>query len=169
MKSNRVRHGLTGFLCGVVLCFVPPNAMAQSSKPLFPHLGAEIIAAGVGVGAIVGVTVYLVLHRQTTIEGCVVTAGKVTKMTNEKDHQTYELVAGDIALRGGQKLRVKGKKGKRVAAVRSFRLKTVVADEGACGGGPSAILLPAALTGDRKIAPVLDLIARPGGVGDHAQ
>ena len=142
-----------------------------------------------GVGAVVGVTVYLVLYRQTTIEGCVLTAGNVTKMTNEKDHQTYELVAGDITLRGGQKLRVKGKKGKRVAGVRSFRVKTIVADEGACGGGrrrsfcqPRSLeaiplgrrqlLLPWPLNypfHPSKIAPVLDLIERLGCGGDHAQ
>jgi hypothetical protein len=142
------QSALTGLLCCFVLCFVPPDSLAQTSTPnLFPHLGAEIVAAGVGVGAVVGVTVYLVLHRQTTIEGCVVTTGNVSSMTNEKDHQTYEFVAGDIPLKGGQKLRVKGKKGKRVAGARSFRVKTVVADEGDCGGDPSAILLLAAPSG----------------------
>lgn len=95
------QFGLTGLFCCFVLCFVPPDSLAQSSKPLFPHLGAEIIAAGVGIGAVVGVTVYFVLHRQTTIEGCVVTAGNVTRMTNEKDHQAYEFVAGDIPLTCG--------------------------------------------------------------------
>ena len=126
--------------------FCPVGRDGTKFKAPVPPSRSGDHPAGVGVGAVVGVTVYLVLYRQTTIEGCVLTAGNVTKMTNEKDHQTYELVAGDITLRGGQKLRVKGKKGKRVAGVRSFRVKTIVADEGA-SGGPSAILLPAALTG----------------------
>jgi hypothetical protein len=102
MKTIK-QSALTGLLCCFVLCFVPPDSLAQTAAPnLFPHLKAEIIAEGVGVGAVVGLTVYLVLHRQTTIEGCVVTAAIVNRMTNEKDDQTYELLAGNITLKTGR-------------------------------------------------------------------
>lgn len=53
-------------------------------------------------------------------------------MTNEKDSRIYVLAMGNVGVQPGQRVRLKGKKGKKVAGTRAFDVRKLVKDDGSC-------------------------------------
>jgi hypothetical protein len=119
------------------LCLASSPALAQSNG--FPNVAigpskAEVVGAIVGSAVVIGLVVYLVIPKQKNIEGCVESTDGVARLTNEKDHHSYVLLADNIAFKPGQRLKLKGKKGKDKSGAWQFRVKKMVQDEGTCQG-----------------------------------
>lgn len=90
------------------------------------------IAIGAAAAAGVGVT-YLVLHNRNTILGCVEPSTAGIKLMNEKDKNTYALLASnDVILAPGERVKLKGKKSKDDSGQVSFQVQKLLKDYGSC-------------------------------------
>lgn len=89
--------------------------------------------AAIGAAAVITVIVYFSIPKQKTIEGCVASANGVITLTNEKDHRAYTLRSETVVVAPGQRLKLKGKKGKDKSGAWHLAAKKVLKDEGACG------------------------------------
>src|SRR5690348_1784137 len=118
------------------LCVSAVPATAQSGG--FPNLGhigpstGEVVGILVGAGVAIGVVVYLVIPKHKTIEGCVISSDGGWRLINERNKQTYLLVADDVTLQPGQRFTLRGKQGKKHSGARDFRVTKLEKDEGAC-------------------------------------
>lgn len=91
MGGNRLSSKVWIALLCAGLCLASSPALAQSNG--FPNMAigpskAEVVGAIVGAAAVIGLVVYLAIPKQKTIEGCVVSADGVARLTSEKDHHT---------------------------------------------------------------------------------
>ena len=126
-----------GVLLGASLFVVSNDALAQVSG--FPQLGrigpsgAQVAGAAIGAAAVIGVVVYFAIPKQTTIEGCVESGEGGLRLTNDKTTNSYLLVPGEVRLQTGERVAVKGKKGKEISGLRVFEVKKLVKNEGPCG------------------------------------
>ena len=89
------------------------------------------IAIGAAAAAGVGVT-YLALRNHGTIVGCVQPASDGVKLLNEKDRNTYALVASNVTLNAGERVALRGKKSKTGSGSPSFQVSKIVKDYGSC-------------------------------------
>jgi hypothetical protein len=101
-------------------------------------------AIGIGVGAAAGAAVGIVLlvrhhhhaanKTQTYVTGCTQSIQDGISLTNEKDNQTYSIMAGSNSLKAGERMTLKGVV---VAADGSenpkFQIQGLIKDYGACG------------------------------------
>jgi hypothetical protein len=88
----------------------------------------------VGAAAVIGLVVYLVIPKQKTIEGCVVSGDGGLQLTSDKDKRAYALESGTVTLQPGQRVTLKGKLGKKHSGTRDFGVNKLVEDEGTCSG-----------------------------------
>jgi hypothetical protein len=90
------------------------------------------IAIGGAAAAGVGIT-YLALRNHATVVGCVQQSSEGSKLMNEKDKNTYALLASnDVVLSPGERVALKGKKEKDDTGKPTFRAKKLVKDYGPC-------------------------------------
>jgi|SRR5215472_11548695 len=105
-----------------------------SSSASGPKYGANGKAIGIGIGAAAAAVgaVYLVRHHQGPIYGCV-TANPDDRLAilDEKTGQTYSLRAGDVDLKAGERVQLKGKRFRDENGVQSLEVKKVQ-DLGVC-------------------------------------
>jgi hypothetical protein len=97
--------------------------------------GSSGAAIGAGVGAAAGIgAAYLLLRNRGTIVGCVEPSGKgETKLMNEKDKNTYALLASnDVILAPGERVALKGKKTKDSSGKPVFNVEKLAKDYGSC-------------------------------------
>ena len=87
------------------------------------------IGAGAAVAATVG---YLALRSHRTIVGCVQPSTDGVKLLNEKDQNTYALVATNVALNPGDRVALRGKKLKDESGKPTFEVSKLVKDYGTC-------------------------------------
>ena len=80
------------------------------------------IAIGAAAAAGVGIT-YLALRNRGTIVGCVQPASDGVKLMNEKDRNTYALLASNLTLNPGERVALRGKKSKGDAGAPSFQVR----------------------------------------------
>ena len=128
-------HSLLRGSAGMVLCL----ALAiPSSSQSFGNIGpskGEVIAAAIGVGAVIGVVVYVVYHethKHPTITGCVGSGAGGKTLTAQKNKRVYAL-SGDLsAVKDGEEVAVKGKKSKGAGGELLFRVERVSKDLGVC-------------------------------------
>jgi hypothetical protein len=127
----------------VVVCFfliVSGTASAQVDLRGF-HIGpstGEVVGAIVGAAVVIGVVVYLVVPKQSTLEGCVVSGGTgELRLTTASDKNEYQLIVGSFTLKPGERFRLKGKKHKNKSG-RQFTVKKVIRDQGVCQAQPPA-------------------------------
>jgi hypothetical protein len=85
----------------------------------------------VGVGAAVGVGIYLVHRSHTSLTGCVQQAGNGFSLTT-KDGNSYELVNAPSEVKARERFSLRGHKIKATSG-RAFRVDHVSRDYGACG------------------------------------
>ncbi len=91
-------------------------------------------AAGIGAGAAAGAGVlFLALHHRGYVTGCVQPAEDGLRLVDEKKNQSYTLVSGDVYLKPGQRVELKGHKSKNDSGAQAFEAKKLVKDLGACG------------------------------------
>lgn len=89
------------------------------------------IAIGAAAAAGVGIT-YLALRHRGTIVGCVQPSSDGIKLMNEKDKDTYALLASNVSLAPGERVALGGKKSKDDSGKPTFEVKKLVKDYGAC-------------------------------------
>jgi hypothetical protein len=89
------------------------------------------IIIGAAAAAGVGVT-YLALRHHGNIVGCVEPSSDGTKLMNEKDQNTYALVANNVSLAPGQRVALSGKKSKDDSGKPTFTVSKLVKDYGTC-------------------------------------
>lgn len=124
---------LIGLLLCASLCLTSSLALAQdlSGFKVGPSKG-EVIAAIVGAAAVIGIVVYVVIPKQKTIEGCVLSGEDGLRLTNSKGDRTYILRTNKIELQPGRRVALKGKKAKGKSGAHEFGVRKLVKDEGAC-------------------------------------
>jgi len=88
----------------------------------------------IGAGAAAGVTIgYLALRHHGTIVGCVEPSAEGIKLMNEKDRNTYALLASNkVSLAPGERVSLRGKKSKDESGKPTFQVAKLVKDYGAC-------------------------------------
>jgi len=124
------------FVC--LFLIVPGNAAAQINLGHIGPSGAEVAGAIIGAAVVIGVVVYLVVPKQSTLEGCVVNGGAgELRLTVASDKHEYDLIAGNFPLKPGERFRLKGKKHKSKTG-RVFTVKKVIQEQGVCQAQPPA-------------------------------
>lgn len=106
----------------------PPGGYSSAAK-----------GAGIGAGAAAGVgALFLAMHYHGRVTGCVQPADDGMRLLDEKNKKTYALVPGDVYLKSGQRVLLKGKTSKSDGGTQTFTAKKLVKDLGSCGASPSA-------------------------------
>ena len=100
-------------------------------------------AVGIGVGAAAGAgLLYLALHKGS-VTGCIQPAEDGLRFVDEKKNNSYTLVSGDVLLKAGQRVQLRGSKAKNTSGVQTFTAKKLVKDLGACNTATPAAPAPA--------------------------
>lgn len=89
------------------------------------------IAIGAAAGAGIAVT-YLALRGRGTVKGCVEEGAGGVILTDEKDKKTYVLSGHGAAVKPGERVELKGKKGKDDSGALTFRVSRLVKKNGPC-------------------------------------
>jgi hypothetical protein len=97
------------------------------------------VLIAIGAAAVIGVAVYLIIPKQSTIEGCIESGDGGLQITSPK--AVYILALDGFRLHAGQRVTVKGRRSKQKSGIRKFEVRKLVKDEGACGE-PSQALIP---------------------------
>jgi hypothetical protein len=101
-----------------------------------PPKGGYSSATGIGIGAGVAAgaaLAYFALHNRGSVVGCVEQSGDGNKLVNEKDKNTYALLASnEVVLVPGERVAVQGKKIKDASGRPSFQAQKLVKDYGPC-------------------------------------
>jgi hypothetical protein len=99
-------------------------------------------AIGIGVGAAAGaaVGIALLVHHhhaaarsEASIVGCTQPVMNGISLKNEKDAQTYTILAGGTALQPGERVELKGVASDDKSGTHAFRVHSLVNNYGACG------------------------------------
>ena len=106
----------------------PPGGYSSAAK-----------GAGIGAGAAAGVGVlFLAMHYHGRVTGCVQPADDGMRLLDEKNKKTYALVPGDVYLKPGERVLLKGKTSKSDGGTQTFTAKKLIKDLGSCGASQSA-------------------------------
>ena len=96
-------------------------------------------AAGIGAGAAAGAgAVLLAVHYHGRVTGCVQNAEDGLRFVDDKKGVSYSLDSGDVLLKAGQHVQLKGSKAMPAAGTPSFRAKKLIKDLGSCGAAATA-------------------------------
>ena len=102
--------------------YTPPKGGYSSAK-----------GAGIGAGAAAGAGVlFLALHHRGYVTGCIQPADDGLRLLDEKKNESYTLVPGEVYLKAGQRVELKGQKSKNDSGTRTFEPKKLVKDLGTC-------------------------------------
>lgn len=95
--------------------------------------------AGIGAGAAAGVGVlFLAMHYHGRITGCVQPGDDGMRLLDEKNKKTYALISGDVYLKPGERVTLKGKTSKSNGGTQTFTAKKLIKDLGSCGSSQAA-------------------------------
>lgn len=95
--------------------------------------------AGIGAGAAAGVGVlFLAMHYHGRVTGCVQPSDDGMRLLDEKNKKTYALVPGDVYLKPGERVLLKGKTSKSDGGAQTFTAKKLIKDLGSCGATQAA-------------------------------
>lgn len=96
-------------------------------------------AAGIGAGAAAGAGIlFLAMHNHGRVTGCVQNVDDKLRLVDEKKNQSYALVSGDVLVKPGQRVELKGSKTKDDSGTQTFEAKKLIKDLGACGAPAAA-------------------------------
>jgi hypothetical protein len=114
--------------CSLALVLLPsPRSTAAS---YCPGCKAGIIGAAIGVGAAVGVGIYLIHRGHTSLTGCVQQTDNGLSLT-AKDGRIYALENAPNEVQAHKRLSMRGHKIKGSSG-RAFRVDHISRDYGAC-------------------------------------
>lgn len=122
--------GTTGGATGGV--YTPPKGGYKSSTGI--AIGGAA-AAGVAVA-------YLMLRSRKSVVGCLEESSDGTKLMDEKDKKTYALDAGDLNLKVGERVKLRGKTTKTTTGEPEFAARKLVKNYGSCSTQASLGKLP---------------------------
>ena len=106
----------------------PPGGYSSTAK-----------GAGIGAGAAAGVgALFLAMHYHGRVTGCVQPADDGMRLLDEKNKKTYALVPGDVYLKPGERVLLKGKTSKSDGGAQTFTAKKLIKDLGTCGASQAA-------------------------------
>jgi len=77
-------------------------------------------------------------HYHGRVTGCVQPAEDGLRLLDEKNNKTYTLVPGDVLVKPGQRVLLKGKKSNSDGGTQTFTAKKLVKDLGSCSAPASA-------------------------------
>lgn len=91
-------------------------------------------AAGIGAGAAAGAAagVYFLVHYHGRVTGCVQPGADGMHLLDDKKNKSYVLVPGDVFLKPGQRVLLKGKKTTNDKGDQEFTAKKLLKDLGTC-------------------------------------
>jgi hypothetical protein len=90
-------------------------------------------AIGIGLGAAAGVGVlFLALHNHGAVTGCVRQTDDGLRLVDEKKNKSYALEPGNVDLKAGDRVELKGKKSSGTAGAEMFEPTKVVKSLGSC-------------------------------------
>ena len=108
--------------------YVPPKGGYSSAT-----------GAAIGAGAAAGAgAVFLALHYHGRVTGCVQPGASGLRLLDDKNNKSYTLVPGDVYLRPGQRVQLKGKRSKGDADTQTFTAKKLIKDLGSCDASSAA-------------------------------
>lgn len=108
--------------------YVPPKGGYSSAT-----------GAGIGAGAAAGVgALFLALHYHGRVTGCVQPGDSGLRLLDDKNNKSYALVPGDVYLKPGQRVLVKGKRAKDDSDIQTFTVKKLIKDLGSCDASSAA-------------------------------
>lgn len=93
--------------------------------------GAQVAGAAVGAGAVIGIVLYLTLHRPS-ITGCIRSGDGTYTITDQNGQVSYAVVNADAGLKPGERVKLQGKKKKDKSGNLTFRMKRIKHDYGPC-------------------------------------
>ena len=130
-KRQRTRKIISvAVLCSVALVLAPFSRSAAAQS--YCHgCEAGIIGAAIGVGAVVGVSIYLIHRSHTSLTGCVQQTDNGLNLT-AKGGKTYALENAPSEVKAHRRLSLRGHKINATSG-RAFRVDHVSRDYGACG------------------------------------
>ena len=95
--------------------------------------------AGIGAGAAAGAGVlFLALHYHGRVTGCIQPGDDGLRLLDEKNKKSYALVPGDVYVKPGQRVVLKGKTSKGDAGTQTFTAKKLIKDLGSCSASQAA-------------------------------
>jgi hypothetical protein len=93
----------------------------------------------IGAAAAAGVAIaYFAFHNRRTVTGCVESSSGADKLTLVNGGTTYILDSGSLNLTAGDRVKLLGRKEKSGSEARSFHVRKLVKDYGACHEDASA-------------------------------
>lgn len=118
-------------LCLLLAVPAFPQTDLSGIGPSKGQIAAAIVGA---VAVIIGVVVlvYYGTHKHASIVGCVASGPSGLSVRNDKDKKTYALAGDSAALRPGQQVALKGKKGKDATGKPTFLVQQLTKDYGDC-------------------------------------
>lgn len=124
----------------VLLCLtvVTKAAKADAQIPVSGKQAAGIFGVLIGVGVGIGVGVYFLVRAPHNITGCVSDVDGGLQITDEKGMNHYLLSGETAAIKPSERVRLSGKPGKGANMQRTFFVKTVTKDYGACRVGAAS-------------------------------
>jgi hypothetical protein len=78
------------------------------------------------------------MHYHGRVTGRVPPADDGMRLLDEKNKKTYALVPGDVYLKPGERVLLKGKTSKSDGGTQTFTAKKLIKDLGSCSASPSA-------------------------------
>ena len=140
MKAGRNELIAMVIACSLAVTSAAP-ASAQSSTPIGGVTSGDAIGIGfavVAIGAGISIGIYYAFHHGHSLTGCAVSGTNGLELQNKGDQQTYALVGEVAAIKPGDRVRVSGKKKKKLAGpTPQFLVERLSKDFGACPGKPA--------------------------------
>jgi hypothetical protein len=93
--------------------------------------GAQVAGAAVGAGAVIGIVLYLTLHRPS-ITGCIRAVDSTYTITDQNGQLSYTIVNAATGLKPGERVKLQGKKKKDKSGNLTFRMNKIKHDYGPC-------------------------------------
>jgi hypothetical protein len=131
------RSGLISMLAltSYLFCGFSQPAQCNSSGRIGPSTG-EVVAAGVGIGAVIAVVVavpIVISHKHHTAQGCVMTGRNGLEVQQEDNSKPLSLVGDAPGLKVGELVKLHGTKQKKQEGVnQAFVVEKVTKDYGPC-------------------------------------
>jgi hypothetical protein len=102
-----------------------------SSTPSYGH--GKAIGIGVGAGAAGAAGLYVLMHRGSSVTGCVQPANDGLRLVDDKSKRSFSVMPGGAALVPGQHVHLRGKIIKQQDGAEIFEAKKLLKNLGTCG------------------------------------
>jgi hypothetical protein len=119
MTSKTRKLASLAALFGMLSLAVRPGMAQRKESETIGATHGQIAGAVAGIaagGALVGVLAYVAVKHSHTVTGCTQSGQNGLLLTSDSDKKTYLLVGEVTGIKGGERVRVSGKKGKEKSA-----------------------------------------------------